>query len=178
MNKKRFLSLLLFIGIFQSYSQTSPETKGIASGRHTQKWEFICEAYVYSRNLEVRIAKTDKGGTLELSEAVSNPELYIGGTVYIYLEDNTFIVCTDKGLHQNLDGNAISLYTLSQTELNRLKNTAIKSIRFTIKGIRGRFQSQVGNFTAVNKKQYFDVYDKRIRNSFETEIEIKQLETN
>lgn len=143
----------------------------------TASWNFICEKYVYSPALDVKINRTEKGGLLEIAENVTNDSFYIGGTVFIYLNDNTFIICTDKGVHKSEEGRTIAYYNLTVPEMNRLRKVTITSIRFTIKGIRGRFDSQVGNFTAINRKQYFKAH-KDFHNIFETEIEINQLYPN
>ncbi len=171
----RFLStIFLLLSVLQALCQE--KMAGNASPDKVS-WHFICEKHVYSPSLEVNISRTEKGGLLELTQMVTNNSFYIGGTVFIYLNDNTFIVCTDKGMHQNTEGRAVSYYNLTVSEMNRLRKAGITSIRFSIKGIRGRFDSAVGNFTAINRKEYFKPH-RDFYNSIETEKAINQLYPN
>jgi hypothetical protein len=39
----------------------------------TDSWDFICEQYALSGSAQVQIAKTDKGGLLQLSVETANP---------------------------------------------------------------------------------------------------------
>lgn len=121
----------------------------------TPQWEFICENYALTGTASIQIAKTAKGGLLKISVETTNADFFIGGVTYAYLDDQTAIVCTDKGLREN-DGNTMTAwYVFSTPEMNKLKTTDIGSVRFNIRGNAKKFSSQTGNFTAVNKKAYF-----------------------
>jgi len=141
----------------------------------SSNWDFICRNYTYTGILKAQIAKTEKAGLLRLSVKVTKEEFYIGGTVYLFLEDNSVITCTDKGAREFIDQYAISFYQFSGVEMQQLKGSPIKNIRFSVKGKETSFDSATGYFTATNKKSYFDSYDKTLRNSHETEIEIRSL---
>jgi len=178
--KIRMRKILIVLFIFTIYNQnisaqemfTTPDGKQYKA---TKTWNFICENYALTGILKTQIAKSDKGGILKIAIDVTDAEMYIGGTVYVYLEDFTIITCTDKGIRQNSGKEAIGFYSFSATEMNRLKASPIKDIRFFIKGKETAFSNKIGNFTAKNKINYFDGYDKTIRNSYETEIEIRSL---
>ncbi len=166
-----FLFLLFSISSFsqQTITQNGQQFKA------TNEWDFICKNYVYSGILKVQVAKTDKGGLLRLAIDVTNDEMFIGGTVYLFLDDFTIITCTDKGNRETANKTSVAYYNFTIPEMNRLKSVAIKDIRFTVKGKESSFSNRIGNFTATNKKDYFEKADKTLRNSFETEIEIKSL---
>lgn len=141
----------------------------------TTNWDFISEQYALSGIAKVQIAKTEKGGLLQLTTATTNSSFTISGTVFLDLIDMTIIVCTDKNLHK-VDGNQIiSYYFLSPIEMSRLQKTEIQSVRYVIKGKSNTFSSQTGYFTAVNKKAYFATAYDRSKKSFDTAAEIKSL---
>jgi hypothetical protein len=168
---------LIFLALILSINSFSQEmiTKSGQQHKATPEWDFICNNYVYSGILKVQIAKTEKGGLLRLAIDVANNEMFISGTVYLYLDDFTIVACTDKNNREIAGKTAVSYYNFTIPEMNRLKKTAIKDIRFTIKGKESSFSNRIGNFTATNKKKYFEGSDKTIRNSFETEKEIQSL---
>ncbi len=152
MNLKHLFVLLLLPFLCQA--QQTMELKG-KSYPATEKWDFICENYALTGTATIQIAKADKGGLLEISTATTDPSFYIGGVAYVYLADQTVMVCTDKNLRENKDGKMTAWYQFSAVEMQKLKTTAIESIRFNIRGNARKFSSQIGNFTAVNKKSYF-----------------------
>ena len=163
-------SLLVFFTLLQAtvtlHSQNIPVTNA---------WDFICESYAYTGMTKVRIAKSQKGGKLELAVETTNTSFAISGTVYIDLADNSVIVCTEKGLH-SVDRNLIiSNYSLTTAEMNHLRKTDILSMRFAIKGKNTPFSSQIGHFTAINKKAYFATTYKRFKNSYATAAAIDLL---
>lgn len=156
----------------------SQETMTVSDGKiypATSNWDFICKNYTYTGILKAQIAKTEKSGLLRLSVKVTKEEFYIGGTVYLFLEDNSVITCVDRGARDFIEQYAISFYQFSAAEMQQLKTSPIRNIRFSVKGKETSFDSATGYFTAINKKSYFDPYDKSVRNSHETEIEIRML---
>ncbi|MGK4568664.1 hypothetical protein [Flavobacterium sp. 3HN19-14] len=56
-----------------------------------------------------------------------------------------------------------------------MKTTAIRNVRFAIKGSENRFTSQTGHFITWNKKSYYKLGLKPERISFETETAISAL---
>ena len=174
MRQKLFFLFLIFFMVKANAQQTFKTPDG-KSYRATNSWNFICERYAFDQTLKAQVAKTDKGGILKLSAKTSNEAFYIGGTVYLFLDNNNVITCTDKNLREHQDNNAIAYYTFSAAEMALLKASPIANIRFSIKGKESSFSSQTGYFTAENKKSYFEGYDKSVRNTFETETEIRSL---
>ncbi len=168
--------LLLYVS-FLPFFAVSQSTMTVQGRPYTAspKWYFICERYALSGDTGIRIAKTDKGGMLEISVPTTSSEDYIGGTVYVYLADHSFITCTDKGLRQN-DGKMLtSFYAFSPTEYAKLKKTDIQSLRFTIKGVKKRFDNQVGNFTAENKVNFYGTFGRTGNNRFPTAEILKTI---
>ncbi|MDI1255822.1 MAG: hypothetical protein PSV16_06955 [Flavobacterium sp.] len=170
--------LLLFLTCCITLSASAQEMMAFKDGKQypaTKNWQFICENYALGGLLNVQVAKTEKGGLLQLSVPVSNESFYIGGTVYLFLDDNSIITCTDKGFRENQAGIATTWYSFSAVEMSRLKTKAIVNVRFAIKGKENRFTSQTGHFITWNKKSYYQLGLKPEKNNFETETAINSL---
>jgi hypothetical protein len=59
--------------------------------------------------------------------------------------------------------------------MTRLKTTEIQSIHFNIKGKTNEFSSQLGNFTAVNKKSYFATAFDKSKKTYDTTLAMQAL---
>ncbi|HOZ74140.1 MAG TPA: hypothetical protein PLS51_00550 [Flavobacterium sp.] len=141
----------------------------------TDSWDFICEQYALSGSAQVQIAKTEKGGLLQLSVETANTANVISGTVYVFLADHSTITCSDKGIREIKDGQIMGYYMFTAAEINKLKTVEIASIHFNIKGNGQRFNSQLGNFTAVNRKTYFATAFDKSKKSHDTAVAISKL---
>ncbi len=167
--------LLFFVISKPAFSQELTVNKVAKQYPTTTIWNFICENYVLTGVLKVQVVKTDKGGSLKLAIITNDPEFIISGTTYIYLADNSIITCSDKGIREKSGNEIISYYAFSVLEMNKLKKKNIQSLRFNINGNRKKFGSQIGNFTAYNKKNYFETTNVSISKSFDTSQEINAL---
>lgn len=174
MNQKVLL-FLLFIASISTTGQETMNFKGFKPYRATNSWDFICENYALTGTATVQIAKTEKGGILKLTVETTNPVFNIAGIVYVYLTDNIVITCSDKGIRENIGNQIVSYYYFSPLEMNKIKTTDIQSIRFNIKGISSNFNSQTGNFTAVNRKTYFSTASDKTKKNYDTASEITAL---
>ena len=125
----------------------------------TEIWNFALEKYSYSGNLKVQIGKNEDSGTLLLQIETSNSNFYIGGTVYLFLEDGNVITCTDKDKRTASDKIVQSYYILTASEINLLKNNKITDVRFRIIGTESQFSSPTGFFKAQNKIINFSAKD-------------------
>ncbi len=141
----------------------------------TQVWDFICEYYAYSGVIQVQIAKTEQGGLLKIMTDTNNSSHTIAGNIYIDLNDMSAIICTDKNRHQTNGSQIISYYSLTTAEMNRLKNSEMRSIRFAIKGKSDAFSSQTGHFTAINKIKYFATSQDNTQKGYPTAAAILEL---
>lgn len=141
----------------------------------TPEWAFLCKSYAFSGILYASVTVERNSGALWLSLESSDNEHYIGGTVYLFLADNSIIVCTDKKQRSVKDNRIMSRYLLTASELQRLSRIRISDIRFSIGGKTKRFSSQTGHFKAVNRMRFFDVYNKPESNVFFTEQDISAI---
>ena len=180
MHKPSFIQqvfLILFLTL--SFFVTAQEKMTAKDGKEykaTSTWNFVCKDYAYTGILNVQIAKTEKGGLLKLAIDVSNETFYIGDTVYIILEDGSYITCTDKGIREMKDKKTIAYYLLTTTEMNKLKVLPLTDVRFRIKGNEDTFSSKTGHFTAINKKSNFDTFGSSEESkNYDTKAEITSL---
>lgn len=110
----------------------------------TPTWTFSLDKMVNSYGgaiLEVSVAKKGVGGLLWLSIEVPFEEEQIAGTVHLFLDDGSVVKCFDKGIRDHVDDRAISLYSLTDKEIEVLRKHRIDTIRFTVGG---------SNYTAEN----------------------------
>lgn len=166
----RFLLLFTFISqaIFAQQKMVLSDQQTISA---TDLWQFSCESYSYSGKLNVQIGNNGNGGTLLVQAEVSDPNFFIGGTVYLFLEDGNVITCTDKNV-RTISGKLIqSYYILTSSEINLLKKNKLTDVRFRIIGNATQFSSPTGFFTAQNKIRSFGLPDK----TFDTIAEIKAV---
>lgn len=141
----------------------------------TPNWNFISTNYSLTGVVLVQLSKTETGGMLKLSVETTNPKFIIAGTVYLYLSDSSYISCSDKGLFENRDSTLTSYFVFTASEMSKLRKVNIESIRFNIKGKSDSFSSQTGNFTAYNKKSFFNIKLDTNKKGFETAEDLNKL---
>jgi hypothetical protein len=174
MNQRLLIILLVFLTL-PVIGQEFMTRKGLNPIPATSSWGFICENYALTGTAIVQIAKSEKGGILKLSVETTDSSFTISGIAHIYLSDNTVITCSDKGNHETTGNQITSYYLFSNIEMSKLKTTDIESIHFNINGKTKNFSSQLGSFTALNKKNYFATAFDKSKKSFDTAKEIKAL---
>lgn len=162
------LLLLNTSAVFSQQQMILSDQKTIPA---TEIWKFYSDSYSYSGITDLQIGNNGKGGTLLLQVETSEPTFYIGGTVYLFLEDGNVITCTDKNV-RSISGKMIqSYYILTASEINLLKKNKITDVRFRVNGAETQFSSPTGFFTARNKIRSFGLPDK----TYDTVTEIKQV---
>mgnify|MGYP003574873092 CR=1 FL=1 len=164
-----------FLISFFSNAQQTLSVKGSKPFPATETYTFICEKYAFTGEIDVQIAKTDKGGILKLTIATSNDKVRIAGGVYVDLANADVIACTDKNMKEIQEGKTTSYYYFTPAEFVKLKKTDIKAIRFILTGNSNTFGNQTGYFTAVNKKNYFSTAFDQSKKSFDTAAAISHL---
>jgi len=177
MKKELFTVLIVFCISLNSMGQNII-FKGDKQFPATNSWTFKCENYSWTGDLEVQIAKTATGGYLRLSIDVPINIFFIGGPVYIFLNDGSTITCSDKGIKDNVDQQSVVLYVLTQAEMDKLKTLDIQKVRFSVKAKSGTYGGPTGNFTANNKKNTYNFLlygEKKEKDYYETSIEVSSL---
>lgn len=174
MNFKLPLLLLLFVSTFAK-AQQSVNVKGSAPFPATQEYTFICDKYAYTGEVNIQIAKTDKGGILKITVATANDKAKIAGGLYVDLANADVIACTDKNVKESTEGKTTSYYYFTPAEWLKLKKTDIYAVRFIITGGPNTFGNQTGYFTAYNKMNYFSTAFDKTKKTFDTAKEISVL---
>lgn len=165
---------LLFLLIFSSTIAFSQEEMLLNSKKSipaTEKWKFDAPTYSYSGYLNAQIGNNGTGGTLLVEIEASESKFYIGGTVYLFLEDGNVITCTDKNVRNTSEKMIQGFYILTPSEINLLKRNMITEVRLKVNGLQMQFSSPTGYFTGHNKIKSFGMPDK----VHDTVTQIKQL---
>ncbi|MGO4771351.1 hypothetical protein ACEN2I_06780 [Flavobacterium sp. W22_SRS_FK3] len=174
MNFKLSFFLFLFISSFVNAQQTI-SVKGSKPFPATENYTFICEKYILTGEVDVQIAKTDKGGILKLTIATANDQARISGGVYVDLVNGDVIACVDRNSKETEEGKTTSYYYFTPSEFTKLKKTDIYAIRFIITGNSNAFGNQTGYFTAVSRKNYFSTAFDKSKKTFDTASSISLL---
>lgn len=163
-----FILTLFSTSVFSQEMMTLTDQKNIPS---TSIWSFRSDSYSYSGYAELQVGNNGKGGTVLIQIETSDPTFYIGGTVYLFLEDGNVITCTDKNVRSISGKKVQSYYIITPTEVNLLKRNKLTDVRFRVNGNATQFSSPTGFFTASNKIRTFGLPDK----TYDTQTEINQL---
>ncbi len=166
--KYLLFTFLISNAVFSQEKMTLQDQKTIPA---TPTWSFFSDSYRYSGSVKVQIGNNGKGGTLLVQVETSDSTFYIGGTLYLFLEDGNVITCTDKNVRSISDKFVQSYYLITPSELLLLKKNKLTDVRFRIFGTDSQFSSRTGFFTAQNKIKMFGLPDK----SYDTVTDLKQL---
>ena len=92
----------------------------------------------------------------------------IANKLIIYLDDGTVISCMDCGISDNVDDAAISAFRLTSSEIGKMKESNINTIRFEIVcPICGPFNLWEGVYSASNKGAAKTDFTKVVERFFE-----------
>lgn len=110
---------------------------------------------VFNTNVSVLIAKKEKTGIFVFRTG-SPTKIRVKGKLLIYLENGTVITCIDRGKYDYVDKTATTIYYLTKEELNKMKNSNIDTVRYTLGS--GPFAR---DYTASNVS-YYNMFDQEI----------------
>lgn len=104
-------------------------------------------------DLNVTFAKDGINNIIVVSTKIVST-VRISGKLIIYLDDGTVISCIDRGIKDNVDDIATTVYQLTRSELNKMKKSNINTIRYQIK-CEECFSNPLteGNYSASNKDE-------------------------
>lgn len=103
-------------------------------------------------DLTISIAKNGEAGFFVVSTEVMTT-VRIKGNLLIYLDNGELITCIDKGKFDLVDDIATTVYYLTSSEVNKLKENNIQKVRFSLKttGSKYSYSTEEGSFSATNK---------------------------
>lgn len=148
--KQLIISASLILGLTLFSNAQNTLFIGDKTYTSTEKFKLKSNIEYEGHDLNVLIAKKGVTGMIVISADVMTQDVQIRGSILIYLEDNTVITCLDKGKHDFVDNTTTTIYYLTEAEITKLKNSNIRSIRFSLKCPNG-FSTEEGNFSASNK---------------------------
>lgn len=116
--------------------------------------------------LEVTIGKNGSKGLLMLS--MPSLEGKLRKAVTIYLDDGSRIYCSDRNLFDEVNDQTIGIWYLTSTEVEKMKYSNIKTIRYTILYLGIEYKS----YTASNYYNY-QLMNKEV--TWQTSLDIIKL---
>jgi hypothetical protein len=140
----------------------------------TQEWTFQTEASM-DNNPRISVGKDSNKGLLIITAFTMG--IKIGGTLIIYLEDETIITCKDRGINDVTNHECTTVYYLTLNEIESLKKSKIMNIRYNV--ISSQYHKD--SFIAKNFHQNFSISEfinKKIQDQhtyWDTEIDISNL---
>lgn len=114
-------------------------------------------------DLNVLFAKDGATALIAVTTKSSLQKTIISGKLIIYLDDGTVITCIDKGESYYIDNNAKAVYSLTNEQVNKMKNSNINTVSFILKiyGIQevNRSASNKGILTKYLIAKFFNDVD-------------------
>ena len=106
------------------------------------------ETFTFSdrTDLYIQFIKDKDVGMITLTIRTISCESRISGKILIYLDNETVITCLDRNKYDCVNGMATTIYYLTKEEINKLKNSNINAIRYSIGNSWGK-----EDFKAYNK---------------------------
>ena len=101
-----------------------------------------------ANDLNVLLAKDGEKALFAVSTRTMY-DLFIDGKLIIYLDDGAVITLNDNGFNDYVDKTTKAVYYLTDVELNKIKNSNINTVRYSLEQPDG--VDLGGNFTASNK---------------------------
>jgi len=142
--------------------------------KSTELWEFKLNAEnLFFDDLKLQVAKKDKNnGFVLISIHSVNGADYIHGTLTIYLEDESIIICKDRKIHDYVDNICTSLYYLGSNDVIKMSKSDISEVRFT-----SQFDSYTGENIHHVGYQFGESYQtaSEIAESYHTASEVTEL---
>ena len=103
-----------------------------------------------SNDLNVIFAKDESTALIGVS-IKTIAEVLFSEKLIIYLDDGTVITCIDNEGHDYVDRITSAMYSLTNEQLSKMKNSNINTIRYTLKSALGFPSPGEGNFSASNE---------------------------
>ena len=129
MKSLTLLILVMFCSLLPLYAQNSIYI-GTKKYSATQEWQYTVEnGYPLIGNATITFAKNGTSGFLMISVDTDHP---LKGDVMIYLDNDEAILCKDTKMKDMHDGLTIGIYNLTPSEIEKMKNSNISSIRVSI----------------------------------------------
>lgn len=170
-------NIFFFLFLFGTIETQAQNTFFIGNKKYktTQEWTFQTEASM-DNNPRISVGKDNNKGLLIITAFTMG--IKIGGTLIIYLEDETIITCKDRGINDVTNHECTTVYYLTLNEIESMKKSKIMNIRYNI--ISNQFSKD--SFIAKNVYHLDDseispyLFGKLKKKEFyDTDLEIQEL---
>ena len=123
-------------------------------------------------DLNVLFAKDGATAVIAVTTKSSLQGTIISGKLIIYLDDGTVITCMDRGETYYVDDTAKAVYSLTNEQVNKMKNSNINTVRYILK----MYDIQEVNRSASNKAISTKDLTVKFFNNFDsvTEVAVKE----
>lgn len=149
--KKHFI-IILSVSIFFTINTIGQNLLLVDENSFLSSDSYILESNSnqnYIKDLEIVFAKDGNSPLIALK--TTTLDVQIRGKIIIYLDNAAVISLVHNGLSDYVDKITSSVYLLSKNDLDKLKNSNINTIRFTLLDRYGNEGAFGGNFSAANK---------------------------
>src|SRR5210317_1010111 len=151
---KRIAFILIFVLAFALHTNAQNYTFiGENSYPSTERFELVSNSDKEDiGNLNLVFAKDGISPLIIVSSKLTDV-VKIANKLIIYLDDGTVISCADRGINDNVDDVATSVYRLTSSEIGKMKKSNINAIRYEIVcPLCGVFNIWEGVYSASNKE--------------------------
>ena len=105
----------------------------------------------------VIMRKNDGSGMIALSGESMQSSIAFRGNSYLFLDDGSRIVLIDRKRYDFKDETATTIYNLTASEVEKLSQTSINTIRATMKCVNCISSTAEGTFTVTNTEGYYQM---------------------
>ena len=142
--------ILLFVTLFFTPIANGQNFFFIGENSYPSTETFTLQSNSENNDLDVLFAKDEAKGLIIVSSKLVST-VRIRGKLIIYLDNGTVISSDDEVINDNVDDIASSVYSLTNEDLSKLKNSNINTIRYQIKCAECLTNLLEGNHSASNK---------------------------
>ncbi|MDO6809093.1 hypothetical protein Q4603_10740 [Zobellia galactanivorans] len=132
-NKKKILIVLISV-LFITLTATGQNLFFIDENSYPCTESFALQSNLDDgEDLNVLFAKDGATPIIGVTTKSSLPGTLFSGKLIIYLDDGTVITCMDRGESYYVDDTAQVVYSLTNEQVNKMKNSNINTVRYTLK---------------------------------------------
>ena len=166
--KRIVLLFILFWGCTINMNAQNFAFIGENSYPSTERFELVSNSDKEDiGNLKLVFAKDGISPLIIVSSKLTDA-VKIANKLIVYLDDGTVISCTDRGINDNVDDVATSVYRLTSSEIGKMKKSNINTVRYEIVcPICGVFNIWEGVYSASNKESSKTDFTKVVERFFE-----------
>ncbi len=176
----KYSHILTFIFLFtfgtNSYSQNILSI-GVKSYPATPELRFVLSQHIFrSKSTPIQIGRKGDSGVLLISaESPFDTRCNISGLIYLYLENGDILRLQNKIGSDYVDDRIFALYSITPSDIDKLKFSNISKIRFTYTTYLGTSKGlTAGSYSTMPRSTLDPPIDWDVA-KIESKIEVKKL---